>query len=165
MTTEQFVQAIHAHRRILYKVIGIYCPHEEDQKDLEQEIVIQLWKSFDSYNSNYKLSTWIYRVAMNVAISSFRKSKRDKSATVPLQESIFQAVGEEPDELDDRRRFLHYFMEQLDPLNKEILILYLEDYNYREIADIVGITESNVGTKINRLKTRMKELANKNNKQ
>ena len=158
----KFVQILRDHKRILYKVINIYCQDKNDRSDLEQEIVIQLWKSFKSYNDNYKYSTWIYKIAMNVSISYFRSNIHRKINTSPINESIFQEIDNDDntDEIDVKRKFLDDFMRQLDKFNKQILILYLEEYSYKEIAGIVGISETNVATKISRLKKKIQESIN-----
>ncbi len=158
---ELFVQILKDNKRILYKVINIYCRDIEDRRDLEQEIVIQLWKSLKSFNGNYKLSTWIYRVAMNVSISFYRTNASRKSNTTSIHESIFQDIEyDSADELDENRKLLHEFIDHLNEFNKQIIILHLEDFSYKEIADIIGITESNVGTKISRIKKILQEKFN-----
>lgn len=168
MDNESFVKIIKSNKRIIYKVVNTYCSDADDKKDLEQEIIIQLWKSFQSYNNQFQLSTWIYRIAMNVSISFYRSNLNRKSRTTSINESIFQEIefDNDTDEENEHRRFLHDFIQQLDEFNREILILYLDEYSYKEIAEIVGITESNVGTKINRIKKKMQEdfsTLNKNN--
>lgn len=168
MDNESFVKIIKSNKRIIYKVINTYFSDVDDKKDLEQEIIIQLWKTFQSYNDNFKLSTWIYRIAMNVSISFYRSNLNRKSRTTSINESIFQEIESVniPDEENENRSLLHAFIQQLDEFNREILILYLDDYSYKEIAAIVGITESNIGTKINRIKKKMQEnfsTLNKNN--
>jgi len=157
MDKDRFIQILKENKWVLYKVISLYCKDLEDRKDLEQEILIQLWKSIESYNGHYKISTWIYKVAMNVAISFYRSNKTRKSNTDSITESIFQVQTEISEPLDEERKFLNYFINQLDEFNREILILYMDDHSYKEIADIVGITESNVGTKINRIKKKLQE--------
>lgn len=156
---EKFIQILNENKWVLYKVINTYCKDLDDRKDLEQEILIQLWKSFDSYNSQYKISTWIFKIAMNVSISFYRSNINRKSKTSPISESIFQVPAQidNSESLNEERIFLNDFINQLDEFNKEILVLYLDNHSYREIADIVGITESNVGTKINRLKNKLRE--------
>jgi RNA polymerase sigma-70 factor (ECF subfamily) len=156
---EKFIQILNENKLVLYKVINIYCKESEDRKDLEQEIIIQLWKSFESYNSQFKLSTWIYKIAMNVSISFYRNNFNRKTRTSPLGESIFQVAELQNDSflVKEERKFLNEFISQLDEFNKEIIILYLENYSYKKIAEMVGISESNVGTKINRLKIKLKE--------
>jgi RNA polymerase sigma factor (sigma-70 family) len=168
MDNESFVKIIKSNKRIIYKVVNTYCSDVDDKKDLEQEIIIQLWKSFQSYDNQFQLSTWIYRIAMNVSISFYRSNLNRKSRTTSINKSIFQEIefDNDTDEENEHRRLLHEFIQQLDEFNREILVLYLDDYSYKEIAEIVGITESNVGTKINRIKKKMQEdfsTLNKNN--
>jgi RNA polymerase sigma factor (sigma-70 family) len=159
MDKEHFIQILKDNKGIIYKVINTYCKESDEKKDLEQEIVIQLWKSFKSYNSDYKISTWIYKIAMNISISYYRSNLNRKSKTISINESIFQEIESEnnSDELEDNRRLLHEFMNQLNEFDKQILILYFDDLSYKEIADIVGITETHVGTKINRIKKKIQE--------
>lgn len=152
---DAFIAAIDEHKRMIYKVVNTYCQNREDRKDVEQEIMIQLWNAFDTYNPQYKFSTWMYRIALNVAISFYRKEKqwafkRDDYR----EESMIRIVDEEEDaaELDRNIALLRKFIDDLNELNKALMLLYLEERTYAEIADILGITETNVGTKINRLK-------------
>ncbi len=162
MDKDLFVQILRDNKRILYKVISIYCQDKDDRKDLEQEIIIQLWKSLKTFDGNYKLSTWIYKVAINVSISFYRKDVTRKSRTTPITESIFQEFEDRQhdEELNQNRKILHDFINRLSDFNKEIIILYLEDLSYKEIGEIVGISESHVGTKINRIKTVLKNNFN-----
>ena len=146
------------HKKILYKVIYSYCKNPEDRKDLEQEIVVQLWKSMSSYDEKYRLSTWIYKVAMNVSISFYREGVKRTKNTAPLDDYIFQISedDEKNEALSHRKQLLHRFISELDELNKAIMLLYLEDYGYKEIAEVIGITETNVATKISRIKNKLK---------
>ena len=165
MDKNKFIQIIKDNKWVLYKVINSYCKDSEDKKDLEQEILIQLWKSFKSYNSKYKISTWIYKVAMNVSISFYRSNLNRKSKTFSISESIFSLTNHIDENQTDKedKEILYDFIYNLDEFNKEIIILYLDDYSYKEIAEVVGITESNVGTKINRLKKKIQEFYVKQN--
>lgn len=157
--TERFQKIIQENKGILYKVINIYCKDIEDREDLEQEILIQLWSSLKDYNENYKLSTWIYKIAMNVSISFYRKNKLRNTATHLPIDSIFieGEYDEETDEFKHQKKVLNIFIDKLNEFDKAIIILYMEEYNYKEISDIVGISETNVGTKINRIKKKLKE--------
>ncbi len=139
----------------------------EDRKDLEQEIIIQLWNAFDKYNPEYKYSTWMYRIALNVAISFYRKEKKwltnnDFSSV----ESIYSIVDEKDDEteLDNNIKLLQQFINNLDELNKALMLLYLEEKSYEEIAEILGISKTNVATKISRLKLKLKKEFQKNSR-
>lgn len=156
---EQFIDIINEHKRLLYKVIHSYCRNSDDRKDLEQEIIIQLWKSLKNYNKEYKLSTWIYKIALNVAISYYRRDFKRTTTIEPYNESIFKIAAEEDynEEHINKTTLLYKFINKLDELNKAIIILYLDDKSYSEISEITGLTETNVGTKINRIKRKLKE--------
>lgn len=149
-----FVSIVSDHKGILYKVIRSYCKDPDDQKDLEQEILIQVWKSLQYFDGRVKLSTWIYKISLNVAISFYRKDIKRKSRNTLLDESVFSIAEDNNVEIARRERTesLYKFIGQLDEFNKAIIILYLEAYNYKEIAEVVGITETNVATRINRIK-------------
>lgn len=156
---EQFINIINEHKRLLYKVIHSYCRNSDDRKDLEQEIIIQLWKSLKNYNHEFKLSTWIYKIALNVAISYYRRDFKRTKTIEPYNDTIFKIAVEEDDNEEhiNKTILLHKFINKLDELNKAIIILYLDDKSYSEISEITGLTETNVGTKINRIKRKLKE--------
>ena len=159
---EQFIKTIDEHKKIIYKIVNSYCKNKEDRKDLEQEIIIQLWNSFDNYNSDYKYSTWMYRIALNVAISFYRKEKKwSIKNDFYNEESIFKIeeedTSEEQTELDFHLKLLQGFIHNLNELNKALMLLYLEEKSYEEIAEILGITKTNVATKISRIKLKLKK--------
>lgn len=158
---EQFIRTIDEHKKIIYKIVNSYCQNKEDRKDLEQEIIIQLWNSFDNYNSDYKYSTWMYRIALNVAISFYRKEKKwSIKNDFYNEESIFKIeedTSEEQTELDFHLKLLQEFIHNLNELNKALILLYLEEKSYEEIAEILGITKTNVATKISRIKFKLKK--------
>lgn len=157
---ERFIDIIKANKRIIFKVIYSYCKDPEERKDLGQEIVIQLWKSLKNYNDQYKISTWIYKIALNVAISSYRKDLHRKKNTTLLDEDIFQIADDDDlanEDLDGKTELLYRFINDLDEFNRAVIILYLEENSYREIAEILGITETNVGSKINRIKNKLRD--------
>ncbi len=156
---QQLVDILNEHKALLYKIVSLYARDDEDRKDLEQEITIQIWRSLKSFDSDYKLSTWIYRVALNAAISHLRKESRRRDQLEPLHESIFTLSEEEAQaqHVTEQSKLLHTFISQLDELNKALMILYLEEKSYKEIAQILGISESNVGTKIGRIKILLRE--------
>lgn len=158
---EQFIKTIDEHKKIIYKIVNSYCQNKEDRKDLEQEIIIQLWNSFDKYNSDYKYSTWMYRIALNVAISFYRKEKKwSIKNDFYNEESIFKIeedTSEEQTELNYHLKLLQEFIHNLNELNKALMLLYLEEKSYEEIAEILGITKTNVATKISRIKLKLKK--------
>lgn len=156
--TETFLSVIESNKGILYKVANSYCKDEEDRKDLVQEIVIQLWKAFTNYNSEYKYSTWIYRIALNVAISFYRKESRRKEIANPINTDILNFPDEiRTTEKEQNLAALQQFIAELKELDKAIMLLYLEEKSYKEIAEIIGITETNVATKIGRIKNILKQ--------
>jgi RNA polymerase sigma factor (sigma-70 family) len=153
-----FLDLIEANKGIIYKVSNSYCKDVEDRKDLVQEIIIQLWRSFERYDDRYKLSTWMYRIALNVAISFFRKEHKRKSSASPISESVIETTADEgPGELESNLYLLQQFIYELQELDRALMLLYLEDRNYKEIADILEITETNVATKISRIKDRLRQ--------
>lgn len=158
LTNSNFLEILKQHERILFKVSNAYCEDPEDRKDIVQEIIIQLWSSKSNYNPEYKFSTWIYRIALNVAISHYRKASKLKASHIDLHENLINISENHNDEgaLDEHLETLQRFISELDKLNKALILLYLEDYNYKEISEMLGITETNVATKISRIKKQLK---------
>jgi RNA polymerase sigma-70 factor (ECF subfamily) len=155
---KEFLQIIQKNQGIIHKVCNIYCDFEEDRNDLFQEIVAQLWKSYPSFRSDSKFSTWMYRVALNTAITSFKKNKRrpDQSS---LTYDNFQIAEEKYDsETEENIKQLHRAVGQLTGVEKSIVLLYLENKKYGEIAEITGITQNYVRVKMNRIKKKLKKL-------
>jgi RNA polymerase sigma-70 factor (ECF subfamily) len=139
-------------------VANSYCKDTEDRQDLVQEIVLKLWKSFDKYDEQFKLSTWIYRIALNTAISFYRKEKSRKKIINPFSESIFNVADfENNKQIEESTLFLNQFISELKELDKALMILYLEEKSHKEMAEIIGITETNVATKISRIKNILKQ--------
>lgn len=135
----------------------MYCDKEECRQDLFQDILLQLWQSFQSFKKQSKFSTWMYRVALNTAISQFRKKKNNTENLTP---DIPINVPEEETykEKEDRRELIHKAIGKLNKAEKAIIILYMDDYGYEEIAEITGISMSNVGVKISRIKTKLQKI-------
>ena len=153
---EVFTRLVEEHHRIVLKVANTYCRLPHDRDDLAQEIISQLWRAFPSYDPDRRFSTWMYRIALNVAISEIRSRKRH--STVSLDESHHAIADDVAIDAGQEARVqaLYRFIETLDQINRAMLLLYMEEKSYREMAEILGISETNVATKINRLKTRMK---------
>ena len=162
ITHDQFSALIDEHKGIIFKIANSYCRNVEDRKDLIQEIAVQLWKSHRKYDPRFKLSTWIYRIALNVAISTYRREKRRSDRVSPLEEIIVEPAAEQ-EAPDPKIAMLHRIIAQLDELNRALMILYLDDNSYRDIAGILGLTETNVATKISRLKLKIKEQFDQTN--
>lgn len=157
---ERFLQLLDEHTRILYKVANAYCANVEDRRDLVQEMVIHLWQSFPRFDDRFKFSTWMYRIALNVAISFLRSEGRRTRRTVALEQldvidftAADRAMGEAGDDL----RLLQQFVSRLDEMSRALVVLYLEGYSHAEIAEILGISTTNVGTRIGRIKARLQE--------
>ena len=153
---QQFQKLIEQHQGILFKVARTYCQQEEDRQDLIQEIRIQIWRSLDKYKDKYQVSTWLYRISINVAISFYRKNAKRHENTIPLNEQISEIKENDNSVKDEQIKELMSFIYKLNDLDKALMLLYLENKNHTEIADILGISKSNVGTKIGRIKEKMK---------
>jgi RNA polymerase sigma-70 factor (ECF subfamily) len=160
---DQFLYLIEQNKKLIFKVCNAYCRDFEDRKDLVQEVIIKLWQSYEKYDSNYKLSTWMYRIALNTAISHYRANRKRKTSTFSINENLFDLVDEnESQELDSNVKLLYNFINGFDELNKALMILYLDNNSYKDIADVLGITETNVATKIGRIKQQLKKQFAKN---
>ncbi len=155
----RFESLLQLHRGMLFKVAGVYSRSVADREDLMQETSAQLWRSFGSYDeARAKFSTWMYRIALNVAISQARRGRWSEGDRFePLEIHHLETVGggESIVEQDDRLQALYDFIGQLDPLNRALILLYLEDRSYTDIAEILGISETNVATKISRIKQKL----------
>ena len=155
---QRFEALLQQHRRIVFHVARMYAGHGDERHDLAQEICTQLWRAFAGYDAQRSFSTWMYRVALNVGISHLRRESGRARHVEPLDDeladSVEAAVAEEPDE---RLHELQALISQLDPLNRALVMLYLDERPYAEIADVLGLSESNVATKINRIKQRLRE--------
>ena len=152
-----FQELIEQHRGILYKVARAYCPLEEERQDLIQEMMIQIWQALPRYNAQYKSSTWIYRIALNVAISHYRKTTTQQRRQQALDANALQGPEADSNEKEQQFRLLEQFISELKELDRALMVLYLEDRNHAEIAEILGISISNVATKVGRIKDKLKQ--------
>jgi RNA polymerase sigma factor (sigma-70 family) len=153
---DEFHDLLESHRKIVLKVASTYAREPADRADLAQDIVTQCWRAFPNYDATRAFSTWMYRIALNVAISFARRSEHRHRHTIAFEDTSHDvAAGSDP-ENDERVRTLYRCIDALDPFNRALLILYLDERNQREIAEILGITETNVATKIGRLKERLR---------
>lgn len=151
-----FEGILEQHKGILFKVARAYCRDEEDRQDLIQEMMIHIWQSLPTYNPQYKLSTWLYRIALNVAISFYRKSSSRARKYTGLDEQMAETPSEDKSEKERQLNLLELFISELKEIDKALMILYLEEKSHMEIAEILGISVSNAGTKIGRIKEKLK---------
>ena len=157
----EFLAGIQRHAGIVRKVAMSYSRTAADRHDLEQEIVAQLWKSYPRFDGQRPFSTWMYRVALNVAITIARSQRWHEAGPASFDDDAIEALGHvDGAEQEQSVRELQAFIARLDELNRALILLYLDGHSYREIADILGITETNVATKINRAKQTLRARMN-----
>ena len=150
---QEFSRMVREHKSTIYTVCYMFSNDEDEVSDLFQEVLINLWKGFESFRNESKLSTWIYRVAMNTCISADRK-KRKQGTKVPLSMNI-NLYNDEDHETKQVRQ-LHERIQRLDLVDRALVMMWLEGMNYEEIADVVGISVKNVGVKLVRIKEKLK---------
>ncbi len=159
----EFEARLDEHRGIVFKIAHVYCPKAADRDDLVQEICLQLWRAFPGYDRERRFSTWMYRVALNTAISFARTARVASRRVTPLDDSLAAAIAQPASSEggdDERVARLYRILRGFPELDRALVLLYLEERSYGEIADVLGISETNVGTKLDRLKQRMRrELA------
>lgn len=154
--SQWFQDIIEEHKGIFLKIARTYCFDELDRQDLIQEMMIQVWRALPKYNQSVKISTWLYRIALNIAISFYRKGSIQKSKNVPLNKQVFQIQEEQTPQKEQQISLLEQFISELKELDKALILLYLEDKTHTEIADILGISVTNVATKVGRIKEKLK---------
>jgi len=150
-----FLKIVEENQGIIYRVCKMYRDSREDQEDLFQEIVLQLWKAFPKFRNESKVSTWMYRIALNTAIAIFRKNKIEIELKENLSKNYTLSEMEQSSENEAR---MFEAIRMLNKTERAIIALYLEDYSHREIAEITGITENYVGVKISRIKDKLKNI-------
>jgi RNA polymerase sigma-70 factor (ECF subfamily) len=157
-TEKDFVKLINEYQGLIHKVSFIYERNDENRKDLFQEIVLQLWRAFPSFKGQAKITTWIYRIALNTAISSLRKTSRTPEST-DLDNQKFQ-IADDNESASRREQFqmLENAINQLSEIEKAMIMLYLDEIPYEEIAETLGITQNNVRVKMNRIREKLKKI-------
>jgi RNA polymerase sigma factor (sigma-70 family) len=155
---KEFATLLHEHRAIVFKIANTYCWQTEDRADLAQEIAAQLWKAWPRYDPSRVFTTWMYRIALNVAITFVRKEVRRQKVSVPLEDDVHETAAALATDsgLEDRVQRLQEFIKRQAPLDRALLLLYLEEKSQREIAEVLGLTPTNVSTKISRLKQKIR---------
>ena len=153
---ELYLDILEKHKGIVFKVARSYCRNEFDREDLVQEILAQIWRSLDTYNDAFKVTTWMYRVALNVAISFYRKDKSAAYKHTEIEDRLLTYDMVQESENEQNLSALYAFINELNDIDKAILLMYLEGENQAEIAANLNITISNVSTKISRIKQKLK---------
>jgi len=153
---DDFLQLIQTHQGLLHKVCSLYENNAADREDLFQEMVLQLWKSYNSFRGEAKISTWMYRIALNTALSSIRKNKRRIPVSYP--EMIpYDASDEKPDRIQEEKiRFLYQAIARLTEVERALVMLYLEEKSYDEMEEIMGISSGALRVKMNRIKEKLR---------
>jgi len=155
-----FVEQLEKHQNIVHKVCRLYTNDQQAHNDLFQEIAIQLWKAYPKFRGDSKFSTWMYRVALNTAITLYRRSKR-RVQTQEFDNFQFKIKSEEYDDTEEQQlKLLYEAIHQLNDIEKALVFLYLEDKNYSEISETLGISEVNARVKMNRVKKKLKTILN-----
>jgi len=155
-----FVELLEKHQNIAHKVCRLYTNNQSAHNDLFQEITIQLWKAYPKFRGDAKFSTWMYRVGLNTAITLYRKNKRS-IRTEEFDAIQFKISAEAYDDTEEEQLKLMYkAVQQLNDIDKALIFLYLEDKNYKEISETMGISEVNARVRMNRIKTKLKTILN-----
>lgn len=158
---KNFTKLIEANQGIVHKVCRIYTDTPEEHEDLFQEIVLQLWKSFESFKGEAKFSTWMYRVGLNTAITLIRKKKRSIATSSMDSQTYFDVKADDSDvEKNEQLKTLYAAIKKLNDVERALVLLYLEDLPYKEISTTLGISEVNARVKMSRIKIKLKELMN-----
>lgn len=152
---KRFITYLEGYRKLIIKIASTYCPGPEERRDLIQEISLQLWKAYPNYDSSAALSTWTYRIALNVSISFLRKETSRKRREEQYHREHDILAWRDPG-LDERLEQLYRSIERLRPLDKGIIILSIEGCKNTEIAEVMGMSATNVSTRLNRIKEQLK---------
>ena len=156
----KFVELLEENQNIVHKVCRLYTNNQQAHNDLFQEITIQLWKAYPKFRGDSKFSTWMYRVGLNTAITLYRKSKR-RVMTQEFENVQFKIKAEEYDDTEEQQlKLLYQAVHQLNDIEKALVFLYLEDKNYSEISETLGISEVNARVKMNRVKKKLRTILN-----
>lgn len=157
---EIFNEWLHQHEALLFKVVRAYAFTEPGRDDLFQEISIQVWRSVPNFKQESAVSTWIYRVALNTAIKWNRKERKHNKGRQPL-ENMEHLLQKNKKQVDERLEWIYREIAKLDKIDRSLTLLMLDGYSYNEMSDILGISESNVGVKIHRIKKHLIEQSEK----
>lgn len=158
---KQFTKKVRHSQGIVHKVCRLYCQDDDHRKDLFQEIMVQLWRSFPTFRGESQFSSWMYRVALNVAIQDLRKAKKKQQFF--FQTNQFKDTSEEKksEVQDEKLKLMHSAIAKLSKVEKAIVMLHLDEKSNEEIAEIVGITQNYVRVKMNRIRTKLSKTVKK----
>lgn len=156
-----FIEIVEDNKKLIYKVSHMYCDSTIDKKDLFQDIISNLWISYPSFQNKSKISTWIYRVSLNTAITWFRDYTK-QSKNIEYTNLIPNLTDETDSTIDELYDQLYSAINSLGKIDKAIMLLLLDEYSYEEIAEIIGISKTNVATKINRIKIKLRDYLSHN---
>jgi len=152
MMEKEFTELLYQNQGIVHKICSLYFNNRADKEDYKQELIIQLWKAFPSFNNQSKFSTWMYRVCLNASIDILRKEKTQPQF-IKIDNYSIEATTESNSDNDENKEILYQAINKLTNIDKALITLYLDEFSYKEIAEIMGISESNTGVKINRIKS------------
>lgn len=155
-TEQEFMQIIRDSERIIYKICYMYTTPQVSLNDLYQEVVLNLWKAFPKFRHECKTSTWLYRIALNTCISYFRKEKNTPDFVTLTNEA--DQLTDENDPVQEMLKQMYRMISHLGQLDKSIILLYLEDKSYSEMAEITGLSVTNIATKLSRIKEKLKKM-------
>ncbi len=159
---KEFTKLLQQNQGIIHKVCNIYFYNRQEKEDYIQELIIEVWKAFPNFKKQSKFSTWMYKVVLNSAIDILRKEKKQPQYT-KLSNSEYEITDYQKNKESDKKEKLYWAINQLSEVEKAIIILYLEDYSYKEISEIIGISKTYTGVKINRIKTELQKKLNYGN--
>jgi RNA polymerase sigma-70 factor (ECF subfamily) len=149
----EFLEIVTENQALIYKVCHLYADNAADVEDLFQEIVVNLWQAYPSFDGRSKVTTWMYRVALNTAVTQLRRHKRQ-----PLQQPLDNTMSQSVPLQDEQSTQLYRAIKQLNRVEKALIALYLDGYGYAEIAETMGMTENNVGVRLNRIREKLRQL-------
>ncbi len=155
---KEFLELIQQHKGLIYKVCHIYAHDEASKQDLFQEIVIQLWKSFGSFRGEAKISTWMYRIALNTALTDLRKRKTKVDLHYTDQSNLDIEEVEYDSQRDEEEKLLYSAIAKLSQIEKAVVMMYLEDKSYEEMEEVLGISQGTLRVKMNRIKEKLRLL-------
>lgn len=153
MQEKEFVELLNKHQNIVHKICNVYMDEQADKEDLFQEITLQAWKAINNFRGDAQFSTWLYRVALNTAITYFKKGKKQPTTLT----EHFPERTEEFNPIEEQVQAMYKAISHLSKIDKALVMLYLDDYSYKEMSEVLGMTVTNVGVKMNRIKTKLKE--------